>query len=95
MERVNDELEARGVRVIAVGRAIRDLAKLKKLSAGLHRAGVDRVGTWLSPSHGQLSYDDNFKRHAGRLKKAAKASASCGLNRIERAQPSPAPSVSP
>ena len=32
---------------------------------------------------------------SARLKKAANCSASAGLNRIERAQPSPAPSVSP
>ena len=30
-----------------------------------------------------------------RLKKVAKASARAGLNRMDRAQPSPAPSVSP
>ena len=32
---------------------------------------------------------------SGRAKNAANCSASFGLNRIERAQPSPAPSVSP
>ena len=48
-----------------------DLEKLAPISAALRRADVDRVGTWLSPSHGQLSYEENFKRHADRLRKVA------------------------
>lgn len=50
-----------------------DLERLKRLSAGLARAGADRVGTWLSPSHPQLPYEENFKRHAERLRKVAQA----------------------
>ena len=48
-----------------------DLERLAPVSAALRRAGVDRVGTWLSPSHGQLSYEENLKRHAERLRKVA------------------------
>lgn len=48
-----------------------DLARLKPLAADLQRAGVDRVGTWISPSHTDLSYEENFKRHADRLRKVA------------------------
>jgi sugar phosphate isomerase/epimerase len=48
-----------------------DLERLAPVCATLRRAGVDRVGTWLSPSHGQLSYEENFDRHADRLRKVA------------------------
>lgn len=48
-----------------------DLERLKPLAAGLQRAGVDRVGTWISPSHADLPYEENFKRHADRLRKVA------------------------
>lgn len=48
-----------------------DLERLKSLAAGLQRAGVERVGTWISPSHADLPYEENFKRHADRLRKVA------------------------
>ena len=48
-----------------------DLERLKRLSAGLARAGVDRVGTWLAPSHAELPYAANLARHAERLRKVA------------------------
>lgn len=48
-----------------------DLERLKRLSPGLARAGADRVGTWLSPSHAELAYADNLARHAERLRKVA------------------------
>jgi sugar phosphate isomerase/epimerase len=52
--------------------AFRDgLAKLPRIAAGLQRAGVTRVGTWLSPSHDQLTYRQNFQQHATRLREAA------------------------
>lgn len=47
------------------------LEKLPRLAAGLQRAGVKRVGTWLSPSHGELTYRANFDRHARRLRAVA------------------------
>lgn len=52
--------------------AFRDgLAKLPRIAAGLQRAGVSRVGTWLSPSHDQLTYRQNFQQHATRLRDVA------------------------
>jgi sugar phosphate isomerase/epimerase len=45
---------------------------LRKRAAALHRVGVDRVGTWISPGHGTLTYEENFKRHAKRLREVAK-----------------------
>lgn len=47
------------------------LAKLPRLAAGLQRAGANRVGTWLSPSHDELTYNANFKQHAARLREIA------------------------
>lgn len=44
------------------------LAKLPRIAAGLQRAGARRVGTWLGPSHDELTYNANFKQHAARLR---------------------------
>jgi sugar phosphate isomerase/epimerase len=49
----------------------RDLKQLPTLAAGLQRAGVTRVGTWISPSHDSLTYVQNFRQHAERLGKVA------------------------
>jgi sugar phosphate isomerase/epimerase len=55
----------------ADARFTEDLAKLTRLAAGLQRAGVTRVGTWISPSHPELTYLRNFRRHAERLGRVA------------------------
>jgi sugar phosphate isomerase/epimerase len=47
------------------------LQKLPRIAAGLQRAGVKRVGTWLSPSHDELTYLANFNQHATRLRQVA------------------------
>jgi sugar phosphate isomerase/epimerase len=50
-------------------------ASIKQLpgwAAGAKRAGITRVGTWISPSHRRLTYLANFHQHAGRLREAAK-----------------------
>ena len=47
------------------------LAKLPMLAAGLQRAGGSRIGTWLSPSHDELTYRANFRQHAARLREVA------------------------
>jgi sugar phosphate isomerase/epimerase len=49
-----------------------DLKGLPKLAAGLQRAGVDRVSTWLMPCHDTLPYLQNFHQHAKRLREVAK-----------------------
>lgn len=48
------------------------LAKLPAIAAGLQRAGADRLGTWLSSTHDELTYLANFKLHAARLREIAK-----------------------
>jgi sugar phosphate isomerase/epimerase len=48
------------------------LEALPRVAAGLKRAGVDRVGTWLSPTHNELTYQDNLRQHAQRLREVAR-----------------------
>jgi sugar phosphate isomerase/epimerase len=48
------------------------LKALPGIASGLHRVGVDRVSTWLSPSDGKLTYVQNFRQHATRLREVAK-----------------------
>lgn len=48
------------------------LKALPTFAAALHRAGADRAGTWLMPCHDKLTYLQNFRQHAARLRTAAK-----------------------
>lgn len=47
------------------------LKKLPRLAAGLQRAGVDRVGTWLTPCDNTRTYLEHFKLLARRLREVA------------------------
>ena len=47
------------------------LKNLPALAAGLNRAGVKRVGTWVMSGHSSLSYVENFRQHARRLRSVA------------------------
>ena len=49
-----------------------DMAGLAEQMAVLQKAGVDRVGTWVSPGHADLTYQENLRRHAARLGEVAK-----------------------
>ena len=51
------------------------LKRLPDFARSLQRAGATRVGTWLSPSHGSVTYLANFRRHAQRLREVAKVLA--------------------
>lgn len=55
------------------------LAKLPALAAGLQRAGVSRVGTWLMSSDNDLTYRANFSRHVARLGEIARVLEAQGL----------------
>ncbi|HUT89091.1 MAG TPA: sugar phosphate isomerase/epimerase family protein [Thermoguttaceae bacterium] len=55
-----------------------DLKQLPDLAAALQRAGVTRVGTWISPTHNSLTYVANFRQHARRLHEVAKILGDCG-----------------
>ena len=56
-----------------------DLKKLSEIADGLRRAGVTRVGTWLSPGHNELTYLANFKQHVRRLRAVAEVLAGSNL----------------
>ena len=47
------------------------LAALPKIAATCQKAGVSRMGTWVMPSHNELTYHQNFRQHQNRLKEAA------------------------
>ncbi|HIG28521.1 MAG TPA: sugar phosphate isomerase/epimerase [Verrucomicrobiales bacterium] len=47
------------------------LLEFPELVKGLQRAGITRMGTWLRPSHNELTYLENFKQHSRRLNQAA------------------------
>ena len=55
------------------------LAKLPRIAAGLQRAGAGRIGTWISPSHDQLTYRPNFAQHVTRLREVARVLKDHGL----------------
>ncbi|MGI9239468.1 MAG: sugar phosphate isomerase/epimerase family protein, partial [Verrucomicrobiales bacterium] len=57
----------------------RGLGELPKKAAGLKRAGLKRVGTWLMPCHNELTYLANFKQHTERLREVAKVLGDSGL----------------
>lgn len=54
------------------------LARLPRVAAALRGAGSTRIGTWLSPSHDTLTYNQNFKQHAARLREVARILADHG-----------------
>lgn len=82
-------LKEKGVRLGAAGLPLefrRDeqtfresLAALPKFAAGLKRAGVERVTTWLSPCDDNLNYTENFRQHASRLRQAARVLQDYGV----------------
>jgi sugar phosphate isomerase/epimerase len=55
------------------------LQALPAYATALQRAGVTRTGTWLMPTHAELTYNANFKRHAKRLKAVSQILADHGL----------------
>jgi len=76
------DLAAKGLTWAAAGLAVEfrkddatfrtGLAQLPRLAAGLQRAGVRRVGTWLMPCSDDLTYRANFRQHAARLGEVAR-----------------------
>ena len=55
-----------------------ELKTLPRLAKGLQRAGATRVSTWISPGHQELTYVQNFRQHATRLREIAKVLGDCG-----------------
>ena len=50
----------------------RDMNRLPGVAAGLQRAGVGRVSTWIMPCHNRLTYLQYFRMHTARLKEVAR-----------------------
>ena len=48
------------------------IKSLPAMAKALKRAGVERVGTWLMPTHPELTYLQNFRQHAQRLREVAR-----------------------
>jgi sugar phosphate isomerase/epimerase len=61
------------------GRFGEGVKALPRIAAGLQRAGVTRVGTWLSPAHDELAYAENLALHVRRLREVAKVLDDHGL----------------
>ena len=57
----------------------RGVRELPRIAAGLQRAGVKRVGTWISPASQTLTYQKNFGRHVERLGQIARILDAHGL----------------
>ena len=55
------------------------LTKLPRVAAGLQRAGATRIGTWLAPSHEDLTYRRNFQQHVTRLREVARVLKDHGI----------------
>ncbi|MFC1525300.1 sugar phosphate isomerase/epimerase family protein [Candidatus Latescibacterota bacterium] len=79
--KVSDLAESTGVRPSAWGFPLRfrgesseyeaSLAELPRLAAAAAQLGVLRTATWIVPASDELTYEENFKFHAERLKPAA------------------------
>lgn len=52
---------------------------LPQEAQALQEAGATRIGTWLSPSHAELTYVRNFHRHADRLRECCRILGDHGL----------------
>ncbi len=55
------------------------MAKLREEAPVYQKAGVDRISTWLSPGHDELTYLVNFKQTAARLREIAKVAGDHGM----------------
>lgn len=81
LKRLLDKMEANNLKFGAAGLPVdfrRDegsfsdsLKKLPATADSLKRAGVTRVSTWFAPSSNQLTYLQNFRQHAYRLRECA------------------------
>ncbi|MDX2302749.1 MAG: sugar phosphate isomerase/epimerase family protein [Microscillaceae bacterium] len=56
-----------------------DLKQLPALADALQKAGVKGCGTWIMPTHHELTYRENFEQHRARLKETANVLGHYGL----------------
>jgi len=88
LKRLLDELQAKNLRFGAAGLPVEfrkdeaqfndGLRKLPPTADILRRAGVWRVSTWVLPCSNDLTYPQNFRQHAQRLRQCAQVLADHG-----------------
>jgi len=81
LKRLLDKMQANNLKFGAAGLPVdfrRDeasfsdtLKKLPETADSLKRAGVTRVSTWFAPASNQLTYLQNFRQHAYRMRECA------------------------
>ncbi len=89
LKRVLDDLTAKKLRLGAAGLPVEfrkdeskfseGLAKLPVLAAALQKAGVARMSTYIMSCHAELTYLQNFRLHAYRLRQCAEVLKRHGL----------------
>jgi sugar phosphate isomerase/epimerase len=82
LKRFMDQMKAKGVAWGNGGLTVdfrqtdeafrKGMAELPAHAAALQRAGVSRVSTWVSPTHDTMTYLENYRQHAVRLREVAK-----------------------
>ena len=55
------------------------MKELPRIAAGLRRAGVTRMTTWIMPCHDTLTYAKNFRQHATRLREVGRVLGDHGI----------------
>jgi sugar phosphate isomerase/epimerase len=88
LHRLLDDLQKRNLKFGAAGLPVEfrkdpdtfnsDLKKLPATAAVLQRAGIWRVNTWILPCSDDLTYLQNFRQHAERLRLCAQVLADQG-----------------
>jgi sugar phosphate isomerase/epimerase len=88
LHRLLDDLQKRNLKFGAAGLPVEfrkdsetfnsDLKKLPATAAVLRRAGIPRVSTWIMPCSDDLTYLQNFRQHAERLRLCAHVLADHG-----------------
>ena len=88
LRRLFEDLQKRNLKFGAAGLPIEfrkdsetfnsDLKKLPATAAVLQRAGIPRVNTWIMPCSDDLTYLQNFRQHADRLRPCAQVLADHG-----------------
>jgi len=88
LHRLLDDLNKRSLKFGASGLPVEfrtddsafqsDLKKLPATAAVLQKAGIRRVNTWIMPCSNDLTYLQNFRQHAARLKACAQVLADHG-----------------
>lgn len=81
LRKLLDDLKAKNLKLGAAGLPVEfrrsesefsdGLAKLPDAAKALQRAGVRRVSTWVLPCSNELTYLQNFRQHASRLRACA------------------------